>query len=275
MNRKDYVNIAGLALVFLFCAAAGFGGAYLVRTERASGDAAAGNVIAGDVVAENVIAGDVVAENAATGDVCNADLWEGDAENQAAAVQPEPEQPEAVRLIAAAGSPVWPREGSKEPPYSYNFSVTLTGDAKSGSAELINDKLHYKAGITVYKGVPYAIFTGVLPVGSGEYLLRVTNADGFVEERTVQGFRLMDKWTAARIAGQLNVTTDKNFFRHFTPDLKMNFVGIADGVGIPQSLSQLGTDLSSQGWTVSEVRDVKYDRFNRVESMTVVIKTEQ
>lgn len=276
------MNIAGITLVFLFCAAAGFGGAYLVRTERAPEDVAV-RIIDGQESAGmghagesdptyNGSAAEAYPDDPATrdlepDDVCNADSWEGDAA--------QPEQPKAVRLIASASSPVWPREGSKEPPYSYNFTVTLTGDAKSGFAELISGREHYKAGITMYKGVPYANFTGILPVGSGEYLLRVTNADGMVEERTVQGFKLMDKWTAARIVEQLNATTDKNFFRHFTPDLKMNFVGIADGAGIPQSLSQLGTDLSSQGWTVSEVRDVKYDRFNRVGSMTIVIKTEQ
>ncbi len=288
MDRKDYMNIAGITLVFLFCAAAGFGGAYLVRKERTQEDVAV-RIINGSEAAGmghagesdptyNGAAAEAYPDDPATrdldpDDVCNADSWEGDAENRADAAQPE--QPKAVKLIASTGSPTWPREGAKEPPYSYNFAVTLTEDAKSGSAELINGKEHYRADITMYRGVPYANFTGVLPAGSGEYLLRVTNADGLVEERPVKGFGLMDKWKAVKIVEQLNTTTDKNFFRHFTPTLKMNFVGIADGVATPQSLSQLGTDLSSQGWTVSEVRDVKYDRFNRVESMTIVIKTEQ
>ena len=64
---------------------------------------------------------------------------------------------------------------------------------------------------------------------------------------------------------------DKQFFRHFAPNVVLKCEGISEGNSAPQTISSLISTLPAMGWTVTDVRGVTYDQYNRIKTLTVII----
>ncbi len=313
MDKKDYINIAGVVLTFIACTGAGFGGAYLARMPRAAKDIVAvvdgGNTGGGQTVPQTVQQPaqqpgtptegiSPAPDKSSSAPDTQMTPSEGgkepsvpsDSLNNGNGTSTQPGLPDGVTqesideaatrdldpddvcnsdlptIAKISGPSMYPTTSPER--FGYQFSVTFTQGVRVRGAELLHD------GQVKYSS-PRGVFHDVMPVNDGKYLLRVTAADGTLEEREISGFNLMPKWTAGFIAEQLNSPAqDKQFFRHFTTDLELRFEGISDEGNIPVSLNSFITSMSAMGWKVSSVKGLEYDQYNRVKSITIII-TEQ
>lgn len=309
MNKKDYINIAGVVLTFIACTGAGFGVAYLARMPRAAKDVVAVvdgcNTGDGQTVPQTVPQPGTPTEGispapdkslttpdteTAPSEGCKEPSVPSDSLNNVNGTSTQPVLPDGVtqesiddaatrdldpddvcnpdlQMIAKVSGPAMYPTTSPER-FGYQLAVTFTQGVRVRKVELLHD------GQVKYSS-PRGVFHDVMPVNDGKYLLRVIAADGTLEEREVSGFRLMPKWTAGFIAEQLNSPAqDKQFFRHFTPELRLRFEGISDEGYIPVSLNSFITSMSAMGWNVSSIKGLEYDQYNRVKSITIII-TEQ
>ncbi len=305
MTKKDYINIAGIVLTFVACTGTGFGGAYLARMPRTTtmiasivdgGNAGGGTVDDGKSAPQTERTPQTPALNeplttpetpggdgnhtSAPSDSLNngsgtsmpsgtPDAVAEESVDDAATREPDPDDvctPDLPMIAKVSGPAMYPTTSPER--IGYQLAVTFTQGVRVRGADLLHDgQVKYSSA----KGT----FNDVMPVNDAKYILRVIAADGTLEEREVSGFRLMPKWTAGFIAEQLNAPAqDKQFYRHFTSDLKLSFEGISDAGNIPVSLSSFFTSMSAMGWRVTSVKGLEYDRYNRIKSITIII-TEQ
>ena len=273
MEKNDYMKIGGALLTFVCCFGIGYGVALLVRGPKTGGSV---STVYADVAAPSGGSASPAPQpvpqpspEPESEDVEKPEL-EGeeseldDTQETAPKQKETPKQEtEKVALIASVSGPALYPTTSPER-FGYMLSVSFASGVSVESAELL-------AGGQVKYSSKNGKFNDVLPVEGGSYTLRV-KAAGSEEERVVKGFNLMAKWSADFIASQLNSPAkDKQFFRHFSPDLKLRFEGISDASSVPSSLSSLVSTLPAMGWTVSGVSGVSYDKYNRILAMTITI----
>lgn len=278
MEKNDYMKIGGALLTFVCCFGIGYGVALLVKGPKTDGSV---STVYADVTAtsggstspapqpvpqpspkpesEDVEMPDLVGEESPLDNPQETAPKQDETPKQETA----PVQQEKVALIASVSGPsLYPTTSPER--FGYMLAVSFTSGVSVESAELL-------AGGQVKYSSRNGKFNDVLPVEGGNYTLRV-KAAGSEEERVVKGFNLMAKWSADFIASQLNSPAkDKQFFRHFSPQLRLRFEGISDTSSVPSSLSSLVSTLPAMGWTVSGVSGVSYDQYNRIQAMTVNI----
>lgn len=278
MEKNDYMKIGGAFLTFVCCFGIGYGVALLVKGPKTDGSV---STVYADVTATS---GDSASGGSSSpapqpvpqpspkpksDGVENPGLEdeESDLDDPQETAPKQDETPkqetEKVALIASVSGPsLYPTTSPER--FGYMLAVSFTSGVSVESAELL-------VGGQVKYSSRNGKFNDVLPVEGGSYTLRV-KAAGSEEERVVKGFNLMAKWSADFIASQLNSPAkDKQFFRHFSPQLRLRFEGISDTSSVPSSLSSLVSTLPAMGWTVSGVSGVSYDQYNRIQAMTVNI----
>lgn len=271
MEKNDYMKIGGALLTFVCCFGIGYGVALLVKGPKTDGSV---STVYADVAAPSGGSPQPAPQpspepKSEEVEMPGLDGEESDLDGTQEAAPKQEETPKQetapvkVALIASVSGPsLYPTTSPER--FGYMLSVSFTSGVSVESAELLS-------GGQVKYSSRNGKFNDVLPVEGGSYTLRV-KAAGSEEERAVKGFNLMSKWSADFIASQLNSPAkDKQFFRHFTPDLRLSFSGISDEGSVPSSLSSLVSTLPAMGWTVSGVSGVSYDQYNRIKAMTINI----
>ena len=278
MEKNDYMKIGGALLTLVCCFGIGYGVPFLIKGSKTAGSVPSGYA---DVVAVQGDSSSPAPQPSPQpspepnpnevkipdlkGEESELDKPQEDAPKREETPKQDttPAQQEPVTLIASVSGPALYPTTSPER-FGYMLSVSFTSGVTVESAELL-------VGGQVKYTSKNGKFNDVLPVEGGNYTLRVKTA-GFEEERVIKGFNLMQKWSADYIASQLNSPAkDKQFFRHFSPQLKLRFEGISDASSVPSSLSSLVSTLPAMGWTVSGVSGVSYDQYNRIQAMTISI----
>lgn len=276
MEKNDYMKIGGALLTFVCCFGIGYGVALLVKGPKTDGSV---STVYADVAAPSGVSASPApqpapqpspkpeSEDVEMPDLVGEESDLDDPQETAPKQDDTPKQETApvqkVALIASVSGPsLYPTTSPER--FGYMLAVSFTSGVSVESAELL-------VGGQVKYSSRNGKFNDVLPVEGGSYTLRV-KAAGSEEERVVKGFNLMAKWSADFITSQLNSPAkDKQFFRHFSPQLRLRFEGISDTSSVPSSLSSLVSTLPAMGWTVSGVSSVSYDQYNRIQAMTVNI----
>ena len=168
--------------------------------------------------------------------------------------------PKEIKVIVAERHPNKPRV--------INRTATISATTESGELECIIKDM--KGSEIKKQDMPNNRATvSVPPVDGGEYVVVVRNKTTNEEASiTKGGFDKIGKWSASQLQQQLNTEARDRFLRHhFDLDkLQINNVGSNPVSSLDELL-----EAKSNGGTVRVVEISKYDKFNRIVSLTVEV----
>ncbi len=256
MENRDVVRISGVVLTFAICIGIGFfmSSAFGIKeTERVENPVETALQAFGQSSENTERPSDVSAGESS--EQFPVDVTPLESEIDSSAVSAD--------LISDVNGPnLYPTTSPER--IGYYLSVKLSDDCEDAVVTLSRD------GDVVYTA-KNNIFNDVMPVQDGKYLLEVSSGNRS-DEMEISGFNLLPRWSGEFLRGQFNSSAkDKQFFRHFAPNVVLKCEGISEGNSAPQTISSLISTLPAMGWTVTDVRGVTYDQYNRIKTLTVII----